>query len=187
MGCASVVSSFRRSGNGFHVGALLHLCNGHRRKSARTGPPSSADSAGPSVIRRIAGGGRRPRLIDPKPSGSHDLSLRSRPFAQPRSRRCRCVLRRDVRCPRNGPGRWGDRPAGDSRFGGLAVFIEQATEEANLPLTTPCLGLEHIGLAVEDIEAAVAELKGKGVSFRTEIIARARPCASSSSTGLTVR
>lgn len=57
-------------------------------------------------------------------------------------------------------------------LGGLAVFIEQAPEEAHPPLTTPCLGLEHIGLAVEDIEVAVAELKGKGVSFRTEIIAR---------------
>jgi methylmalonyl-CoA/ethylmalonyl-CoA epimerase len=38
--------------------------------------------------------------------------------------------------------------------------------------TTPCLGVEHIGLAVEDIEAAMADLKGRGVVFRTDIIQR---------------
>ena len=71
-----------------------------------------------------------------------------------------------------------DRIGGDTvqrvilDLGGLTVFIEQAPEDAHPPLTTPCLGLEHIGLAVEDIEASVAELKGRGVSFRTDIIAR---------------
>jgi lactoylglutathione lyase len=33
---------------------------------------------------------------------------------------------------------------------------------------TPYMGLEHIGLTVENIDAAVAELKGKGVPFTME-------------------
>ncbi len=57
-------------------------------------------------------------------------------------------------------------------LGGLTIFIEQATADVHPPLTSPCLGIEHIGLAVEDIEAAMAELKGRGVAFRTEIIER---------------
>ena len=57
-------------------------------------------------------------------------------------------------------------------LGGLTIFIEQATDEVNPAATTPCLGIEHIGLAVDDIEAAVADLKGRGVVFRTDIIAR---------------
>ena len=57
-------------------------------------------------------------------------------------------------------------------LGGLTIFIEQATDEVNPAATTPCLGIEHIGLAVDDIEAAVADLKGRGVVFRTDIIER---------------
>ena len=57
-------------------------------------------------------------------------------------------------------------------LGGLTIFIEQATADAHPALTSPCLGIEHIGLAVADIEAAVADLKGRGVAFRTEIIER---------------
>ena len=57
-------------------------------------------------------------------------------------------------------------------LGGLTIFIEQATDDVHPAATTPCLGIEHIGLAVDDIEAAVADLKGRGVVFRTDIIAR---------------
>ncbi|MCJ2026853.1 VOC family protein [Methylobacterium sp. J-067] len=57
-------------------------------------------------------------------------------------------------------------------LGGLTVFIEQATDDVHPAATTPCLGVEHIGLAVEDIEAAMADLKGRGVVFRTDIIQR---------------
>jgi len=57
-------------------------------------------------------------------------------------------------------------------LGGLTVFIEQATDDVHPAATTPCLGVEHIGLAVEDIEAAVADLTGRGVVFRTDIIQR---------------
>ena len=39
-------------------------------------------------------------------------------------------------------------------LGGLTLFIEQAPEGTTPPLVPPHLGIEHIGLAVEDIEAA---------------------------------
>lgn len=57
-------------------------------------------------------------------------------------------------------------------LGGLTVFIERATEDAHPAAAVPCLGIEHIGLAVDDIEAATADLKARGVVFRTEIVER---------------
>ncbi|MDP4021799.1 VOC family protein [Methylobacterium sp. NEAU 140] len=57
-------------------------------------------------------------------------------------------------------------------LGGLTVFIEQAPPETNPAATTPCLGIEHIGLRVEDIEAALGDLTGRGVVVRTPITER---------------
>ncbi|MCJ2011079.1 VOC family protein [Methylobacterium sp. J-076] len=57
-------------------------------------------------------------------------------------------------------------------LGGLTVFIEQAAAEVHPAASTPCLGVEHIGLAVEDIEAALAELSGRGVKVRVGITDR---------------
>lgn len=57
-------------------------------------------------------------------------------------------------------------------LGGLTVFIEQAPDDAHPAAATPCLGIEHIGLAVEDIESALAELTGRGVTVRTGITQR---------------
>ncbi len=48
-------------------------------------------------------------------------------------------------------------------LGGLTVFIEQAPEGLAPAATPPHLGIEHIGLAVGDIEAAVADLQARGV------------------------
>lgn len=57
-------------------------------------------------------------------------------------------------------------------LGGLTVFIEQAPEEIHPAGPTPCLGLEHFGLAVDDLEAALADLTGRGVPLRMGITAR---------------
>jgi catechol 2,3-dioxygenase-like lactoylglutathione lyase family enzyme len=56
--------------------------------------------------------------------------------------------------------------------GGLTVYIEQAPADAHPAAPTPCLGIEHFGLRVEDIEAALDELKARGVRVRTGITPR---------------
>lgn len=57
----------------------------------------------------------------------------------------------------------------DLNLSGQKVFIAKADPaQTGAPPQTPYMGLEHIGLTVEDIESAVAELKGKGVAFTME-------------------
>ena len=61
------------------------------------------------------------------------------------------------------------RPRLDMNLGGLTVFIARMPEsEAAAPPQPPYLGLEHLGLGVEGIDAAVAELKAKGAEFTRE-------------------
>ncbi len=62
------------------------------------------------------------------------------------------------------------RPRLDLNLGGVAVFIAQVPEENAVaePPQPPHLGLEHIGLRVEGIDAVVAELKQKGAEFTVE-------------------
>ena len=57
-------------------------------------------------------------------------------------------------------------------LGGLTVFIEQAPADAHPAAPTPCLGLEHLGLRVDDIDAAMADLTARGVPVRTPITRR---------------
>ncbi len=54
--------------------------------------------------------------------------------------------------------------------GGQKVFIAPANpnQTTSPPPQAPYFGLEHIGLTVQDIDSAVAELKRKGVSFTME-------------------
>jgi lactoylglutathione lyase len=58
----------------------------------------------------------------------------------------------------------------DLNLGGIAVFIAQVPEENAVarPPEPPYLGLEHLGLRVEGIDAVVAELKQKGAEFTVE-------------------
>jgi lactoylglutathione lyase len=62
------------------------------------------------------------------------------------------------------------QPDGSTRIdldlSGQKVFIARAApgKAADAP-SSPYLGLDHFGLTVTDIHAAVAELKGKGVHF----------------------
>jgi lactoylglutathione lyase len=62
------------------------------------------------------------------------------------------------------------RPRIDLNLGGVAVFIAQVPSEQAIapPPEPPYLGLEHLGLRVEGIDAVVAELKAKGAEFTVE-------------------
>jgi lactoylglutathione lyase len=62
------------------------------------------------------------------------------------------------------------RPRIDLNLGGIAVFIAQVQQDGVVaqPPQPPYLGLEHIGLRVDGIDAAVAELKQKGAEFTVE-------------------
>jgi catechol 2,3-dioxygenase-like lactoylglutathione lyase family enzyme len=51
---------------------------------------------------------------------------------------------------------------------GLNLFIEQVSPETPAPPHPPHLGLEHIGLAVTNIDAVCAELKARGAEFTVE-------------------
>jgi lactoylglutathione lyase len=63
-----------------------------------------------------------------------------------------------------GPGRI------DVKLGGAMVFIApvDAADGVNPPPGHPHQGLDHIGLAVKDIDAVAAEIKAKGVEFTKE-------------------
>jgi catechol 2,3-dioxygenase-like lactoylglutathione lyase family enzyme len=56
------------------------------------------------------------------------------------------------------------KPRLDLNLGGVAVFIAQVPPDQAVD-APPHLGLEHIGLRVDGIDEAVAELKRKGAEF----------------------
>jgi lactoylglutathione lyase len=58
----------------------------------------------------------------------------------------------------------------DLNLAGQKVFIAKAMpgKAADAP-ASPYLGLDHFGLTVPDIEAAVAALKAKGVAFTMDV------------------
>ncbi len=62
------------------------------------------------------------------------------------------------------------KPRIDLKLGGAMIFIAPVApgDGINAPPQTPYQGLDHFGLAVRDIDAAVAELKGKGAEFTME-------------------
>jgi lactoylglutathione lyase len=65
------------------------------------------------------------------------------------------------------------QPDGSTRFDldltGQKIFIALADPaKTGVPPQIPYMGLEHIGLTVDNIDAAVTELKGKGVAFTME-------------------
>lgn len=62
------------------------------------------------------------------------------------------------------------KPRVDLKLGGVNVFIAhvQPGDEAGAAPISPYLGLDHIGLKVSGIDAAVAELKAKGAEFTME-------------------
>ncbi len=58
----------------------------------------------------------------------------------------------------------------DMNLGGVMVFIAQAPAEAALAdrRDNSFVGLDHLGLRVNDIDAVCAELKAKGAEFTVE-------------------
>lgn len=48
---------------------------------------------------------------------------------------------------------------------GLPFFIEEASPESAAGPSAPFIGLEHIGLRVDDLEAVAARLQALGVDF----------------------
>ena len=63
------------------------------------------------------------------------------------------------------------KPRIDLKLGGLKVFIAAVPPgdaKTGAPPLSPYLGLDHIGLGVSGIDAAVTELKAKGASFSME-------------------
>lgn len=57
----------------------------------------------------------------------------------------------------------------DLSLSGQQVFIAQADPaKTGASPQTPYMGLDHFGLTVPDLDAAVAELKAKGVAFTME-------------------
>lgn len=46
---------------------------------------------------------------------------------------------------------------------GVPVFLEQVAPDTHAPPAPPFLGIEHVGLTVTDLDAAIADLAGKGV------------------------
>lgn len=62
------------------------------------------------------------------------------------------------------------RPRIDLELGGFYICIAQAQADQDLPHapSTPYVGLDHFGLQVDDLEAAAAELKSRGVEFFSE-------------------
>ncbi len=57
-------------------------------------------------------------------------------------------------------------------FPGLRILIERVPPGTTAGATPPHRGLEHFGLEVSDIEAAVAELMAAGVEFTMPVTAR---------------
>jgi len=51
---------------------------------------------------------------------------------------------------------------------GLNLFIEQVPPGTAAPPQPPHIGLEHIGLAVTDMDAVCADLKSRGAEFVVE-------------------
>jgi catechol 2,3-dioxygenase-like lactoylglutathione lyase family enzyme len=59
----------------------------------------------------------------------------------------------------------------DLDFDGVTVYVAQTPASSPRPARTffgPLPGLEHIGFHVDDVDAAIAELRGKGVEVLME-------------------
>lgn len=61
-------------------------------------------------------------------------------------------------------------PRIDLKLGGANIFLAPVKpgDGVNAPPATPYQGLDHFGLFVKDLDAAVADLKRKGVEFTME-------------------
>jgi catechol 2,3-dioxygenase-like lactoylglutathione lyase family enzyme len=53
-------------------------------------------------------------------------------------------------------------------LGGMRLFVEQVPPGTHRVPEAPFVGIEHIGLAVDDLDAAVADLRARGATFVVE-------------------
>jgi catechol 2,3-dioxygenase-like lactoylglutathione lyase family enzyme len=53
--------------------------------------------------------------------------------------------------------------------GGITVFIEQALADSGPAAKPPHRGIEHIGFAVDNLDATVADLRRRGVTLVNDI------------------
>jgi catechol 2,3-dioxygenase-like lactoylglutathione lyase family enzyme len=60
-------------------------------------------------------------------------------------------------------------------LGGLNIFIEAVPEDTPAPPPAPFMGLEHVGFAVNDLDAVVAKLAQHGVALLGAGIEQVRP------------
>jgi lactoylglutathione lyase len=62
------------------------------------------------------------------------------------------------------------KPRVDLNLNGLTIFIAEVPAAADLPNapSQPYIGLDHLGLRVDDLDAATAELKRRGATFVVE-------------------
>ncbi|WP_207540702.1 VOC family protein [Sabulicella rubraurantiaca] len=60
-------------------------------------------------------------------------------------------------------------------LGGLNIFIEAVPDTTPSPPPAPFMGLEHVGFAVSDLDAAQAKLAAHGVSLLGAGIEQVRP------------
>ena len=56
----------------------------------------------------------------------------------------------------------------DIDINGLIIFIAKAEESTPAGPVDPYVGLDHLGLRVENLDAAAADLKAKGAEFSME-------------------
>ncbi len=57
----------------------------------------------------------------------------------------------------------------DIDVNGLIIFIAKADDSTPAGPVDPHLGLDHFGFRVDDLEAAIADLKSKGAEFSMEL------------------
>src|SRR4051794_12185211 len=63
----------------------------------------------------------------------------------------------------------GGKPRIDMKVGGEDIFIIQADGKEAAAPNAPYQGIDHFGLAVQGIDAIVAELKAKGLRFTMDV------------------
>ena len=62
------------------------------------------------------------------------------------------------------------KPRVDLNLNGLTIFVAEVPAAADVPMApaVPYIGLDHLGLRVDDLDAAAAELKRRGAVFMME-------------------
>jgi catechol 2,3-dioxygenase-like lactoylglutathione lyase family enzyme len=62
------------------------------------------------------------------------------------------------------------KPRIDLDLNGLTIFVAEVASDADVPAApdVPYIGLDHLGLRVDDLDTATTELKRRGATFMME-------------------